>query len=79
MHSALLAFLLPLLCVLPWLAHILLSFWDETTLEAGGGHNFRYKLRANVDVADVSDEYVPWVRFGADAEGVMQPGADSET
>lgn len=36
---------------------------------------FRYKLRANVDIADVSDEYVPWVRFGADAEGVMQPGA----
>ena len=35
---------------------------------------FRYKLRAKVDIADVSDEHVPWVRFGADAEGVQQPG-----
>ncbi|KAK9842541.1 hypothetical protein WJX81_005172 [Elliptochloris bilobata] len=33
----------------------------------------RYKLRANVDVADVSDEHAVWVRFGADAEGVLQP------
>ena len=35
----------------------------------------RYKLRAKVDIADVSDEHSVWVRFGTDAEGIMQPGA----
>jgi len=45
------------------------------SLTAGQGG--RYKLRAKVDVADVSDEHSVWVRFGTDAEGAMQPSASA--